>query len=314
MSRYTPARAAVRTSRAGGRRSLAVLVVLAAVTMAHAPAVITVQPGDTLWALAKKHGTTVDALQALNGLDGNGTIYAGRTLKISGSGSGGSSSGGGGAGTHVVTAGDTLSHIALRYGVSQAAIRSANGMDSSMVRIGRKLVIPGSSSPAPSAGAPTHNAGATIPETVRSSVVRHREILASRQLPTKAQARQMVRDTARRMGVDPSLALAVAYHESGFQQRVVSGVDAIGVMQVLPSTGRGLSRSLGRELDLLDTQDNITAGVLLLQQLVRATGSDDKALAGYYQGLGSVRSRGVLPQTTTYIQNINALRPRFANG
>jgi soluble lytic murein transglycosylase-like protein len=59
-------------------------------------------------------------------------------------------------------------------------------------------------------------------------------------------------------------------------------------MQVLPSTGRGLSKSLGRELDLLDTQDNITAGVLLLKQLVRATGSNDKALAGYYQGLGSI--------------------------
>jgi LysM repeat protein len=310
MSRYTPARAAVRTSRAGGRRALAVLVVLAAVTMAHAPAVITIQPGDTLWDLARKHGTSVDRLKALNGLDGNGTIYAGRTLTISG----GSSNGGGGAGTHVVTVGDTLSHIALRYGVSQAALRSANGMDSSMVRIGRKLVIPGSSGSTTNAGVPTHNAGVKIPESVRSSVARNREILASRRLPTKAQARQMVRDTAHRMGVDPSLALAVAYHESGFQQRVVSGVDAIGVMQVLPSTGRGLSRSLGRELDLLDTQDNITAGVLLLEQLVRATGSNDKALAGYYQGLGSIGSRGVLPQTTTYIKNINALRPRFANG
>jgi soluble lytic murein transglycosylase-like protein len=122
----------------------------------------------------------------------------------------------------------------------------------------------------------------------------------------------MVAETARRHGVSPSLALAVAYHESGFQQGVVSPVDAIGVMQVLPSTGRALSRQTGRDLDLLDTQDNVTAGVLLLRQLVRSTGSTDKALAGYYQGLRSVAQRGLLPQTQAYIANVNALRPRFA--
>jgi LysM repeat protein len=313
MTRYTPTRAAARACR-GGRRKAGAFVVLAALSltaMAHAPAVITIQPGDTLWDLAKKHGTSVGELQRLNGLSGNGAIHAGKTLQLPGGGAA-PASGGGGAGTHVVVGGDTLSGIALRYGVSAEAIRSTNGMSSTMVRLGRKLVIPGGSTASSTSAVPTHNAGLAIPQTVRSSVAQHRETLNQRRLPTKTQARQMVADTARRHSVEPSLALAVAYHESGFQQRVVSGVDAIGVMQVLPSTGRGLSRSAGRELDLLDTQDNITAGVMLLDQLVRSTGSADKALAGYYQGLGSIRSRGVLPQTTAYIANINALRARFA--
>jgi soluble lytic murein transglycosylase-like protein len=126
--------------------------------------------------------------------------------------------------------------------------------------------------------------------------------------------RALVLKTARRHRLDPSLALAVAYHESGFQQRVVSPVDAIGVMQVLPSTGRVLSKQYGRKLNLLKAQDNVTAGVLLLQQLVRNTGSADKALAGYYQGLGSIRVRGLLPQTHAYVRNVNALRPRFRQG
>ena len=243
MTRYTPARLATRPRRSG-RLTLVALVALGAVATAHAPAVITVQPGDTLWDLARRHGTSVSDLQRLNGLDGRAIIYAGQTLK---------------------TPGGSASSV------------------------------------------PTHNAGVRIPDTVRDSVARHRATLGARRLPSKGEAKAMVASTARRHGVDPSLALAVAYHESGFQQRVVSPVDAIGVMQVLPSTGRALDPGL----DLLDTQDNITAGVLLLKQLVRSTGSVDKALAGYYQGLGSISRRGWLPQTHAYVKTINALRARF---
>ena len=146
------------------------------------------------------------------------------------------------------------------------------------------------------------------------SAASHRATLASRPVPSKDQARALVAATARRYGVDVSLALAVAYQESGFQQRVVSGVDAIGVMQVLPSTGRVLSTQIGRPLDLLRAEDNITAGVLLLRQLLRSEGSESAALAGYYQGIGSLAAKGILPQTTAYLRSIEALRPRFRNG
>ncbi|HWH30684.1 MAG TPA: transglycosylase SLT domain-containing protein, partial [Mycobacteriales bacterium] len=206
-----------------------------------------------------------------------------------------------------------VSHLAVRYGVSTRDIVAANGLASSgLIRIGQRLTIPGGGAAArPATSSQTHNAGVRIPDRVRQSVAHHRAVLASRPRVSKAQVREIVAATARRYGVDPSLALAVAYHESGFQQHVVSPVDAIGVMQVLPSTGRGVSRIVGRELDLLDVHDNITAGVALLDQLLASTGSTDKALAGYYQGLGSVAKRGLLPQTHAYIRNVNALRPRF---
>ena len=304
------------TSRGRGRsarRTLAALVVLAAVATAHAPSVVTVRPGDTLWDLARAHGTSVSTLKQLNALPGNGTVYAGQTLRLPGGGA--KAVRGGGTGSHVVRAGETLSDLAVRYGTTSAAIRRQNGLSGSTIRIGQRLVVPGSSRAGASTSAvPTTNAGNRIPETVRRSVAENRRILASRSHPSKAQVRRMVAATARKHGVSPSLALAVAYHESGFQQRVVSGVNAIGVMQVLPSTGRVLSQQHGRRLDLLQTQDNVTAGVLLLRQLIRSTGSSDKALAGYYQGLGSIARKGILPQTRTYIRNVNALRPRFANG
>jgi LysM repeat protein len=322
--RVTPSRAArlprrrlpAATGRSrAARRTVLALVALAAVTTAHAPSVITVKPGDTLWDLARAHGTTVSELQRLNGLDASGTVYAGRTLTLPGGsgGSGGGSAGGsGGSGgvTHRVVAGDTLSHLAVRYGVSARAIAQANGLPSSgLIRLGATLTVPGGGSA--SLAPQTTNAGLTIPDRVRASVASHRAVLAARSHHSKAQVREIVAATARKHGVDPALAQAVAFHESGFQQRVVSPVDAIGVMQVLPSTGRGISQSLGRELDLLDVHDNVTAGVVLLKQLVRSTGSTDAALAGYYQGLRSVAQRGRLPQTEAYIKNVNALRARF---
>lgn len=298
-----------RTRRVSGRASLGALLALAIVVTAGAPSVITVKPGDTLWDLAREHGTTVSALKRLNDLEGPGTIYAGTQLRVSGSG-GGSAGSTASAGTYRVRAGDTLSEIAQRFGTTTAALRRANGLSGSKVVIGRRLVIPGGGA----SSVPTTNAGRRVPNEVRRSVSENRRVLAARSHPSKATVRRMVAATARRHGVSPSLAVAVAYHESGFQQRVVSGVNAIGVMQVLPSTGRALSRQTGRSLDLLDTQDNITAGVLLLRQLVRTTSTTDRALAGYYQGAGSIARQGVLPQTRDYVRSISILRKRFANG
>ena len=287
------------------RRTLGALIALAVVATAGAPSVITVRPGDTLWDLAKAHGTSVRTLQQLNDLPGNGAIYAGDRLRVPGSRAAVSA-----GGRHVVRRGETLSHLAVRYGTTSAAIRRANGLSGSTIYPGTRLVIPGRG-----AGVPTTNAGKRIPGSVRNSVAQNRAILASRSHPSKAEVRRMVAATARRHGVSPSLAVAVAYQESGFQQRVVSGVNAIGVMQVLPSTGRALGRQTGRSYDLLKTQDNITAGVLLLRQLLRSTGSNDKALAGYYQGLGSIARQGWLPQTHRYVRSINYLRAnRFPNG
>ncbi len=311
MTRSTPDRPRRRTA---GGRTLGALVALALVTTAGAPSLITVQPGDTLWELARTHGTSEKTLRALNDLPGNGTIYAGQTLRLSGGGS--SSAPAASARSHEVAVGETLSHLAVKYGVSASAIASANGVSGARIYAGSTLAIPGGSAggSASTAAVPTTNAGVRIPETVRSSVAENRRVLAGRSHPSKAEVRSMVAATARRHGVSPSLAVAVAYHESGFQQRVVSGVNAIGVMQVLPSTGRVLSGQHGRSLDLLSTQDNITAGVLLLRQLIRSEGTADAALAGYYQGLGSISRKGRLPQTHAYIRNIEVLRQRFPNG
>jgi soluble lytic murein transglycosylase-like protein len=114
-------------------------------------------------------------------------------------------------------------------------------------------------------------------------------------------------------GVPGSLASAIAWQESGFNNGVVSSANARGVMQVMPGTWEWVQQNLTQErLDPASTQDNVHAGVLYLRQLLSDTGGDERAaIAAYYQGLGSVRANGLLPETEQYVNNVMALRGRF---
>ncbi|HHW15625.1 MAG TPA: LysM peptidoglycan-binding domain-containing protein [Firmicutes bacterium] len=99
----------------------------------------TVQPGDTLFLIAQRYGTTVDALRQANGIWSD-TLYPGQTLAIPSSGGGSRNSGGGGG--YTVQPGDTLFLIAQRYGTTVDALRQANGIWSDVLYPGQVLAIP----------------------------------------------------------------------------------------------------------------------------------------------------------------------------
>ena len=108
----------------------------------------TVKAGDTLYGIANRFGTTVDAIKSLNNLTSN-TLSIGQTLKIpsSSSGSGtGSNTGSETTTTYTVKAGDTLWNIANRFGTTVDAIKSLNNLTSNSLSIGQILKIPTSSS------------------------------------------------------------------------------------------------------------------------------------------------------------------------
>ncbi len=128
---------------------------------------------------------------------------------------------------------------------------------------------------------------------------------------TRQQVRRLVARTARKHGVPPKLALAIAWQESGWQQRRVSSAGALGVMQVMPDTGRWMRWYAGRTLRLKDTHDNVLAGVMTIKVLRSWTVRDNRAIAAYYQGLGAVREHGFFDDTKRYVAAVRAHERRI---
>jgi LysM repeat protein len=99
----------------------------------------TVQWGDTLYSLAQRFNTTVDAIVALNSLPDASYIKVGQVLRIAGTP--GPAPGPGQE--YVVQAGDTMFSIARRYNTTVEAIQRANGIVNPWyISVGQKLVIP----------------------------------------------------------------------------------------------------------------------------------------------------------------------------
>ena len=276
----------------------------------------TIRSGDTLSDIADRYDTTVARLVKVNRLPGNGNmIYAGETLKVPGAG--GSSSSGASGRSHLVVRGDTLSGIAARYGVSQQALASANGIGrNNVVMLGATLRIPGGGSGGSGGTSKPSSsntfAGRTYSDSVVNAAADNRARLARRGAPSRERMRDIIAATARANGVDPALALAVSYQESGWNQGVVSVANAVGAMQVIPTTTDWISGVVGRRLNPLNARDNATTGVVLLKILTQAASSERQAVAGYYQGLKSVRENGMYPDTRRYVANVMALKARWS--
>ena len=95
-----------------------------------------VKSGDSLWNIANRYNTTVDAIKQLNNLTSN-TLSIGQVLKLP------TSTGSSSAGTtYVVKSGDSLWSIASRYNTTVDAIKRASGITSNLLSIGQVLTIP----------------------------------------------------------------------------------------------------------------------------------------------------------------------------
>ncbi|MEO7058361.1 MAG: transglycosylase SLT domain-containing protein, partial [Lapillicoccus sp.] len=202
-----------------------------------------------------------------------------------------------------VVGGDTVEGIAAKTGASQRSLITANGLSAPyLIQIGQVLRVV-----KPVATAANTFEGRTYPAATVAAATAARNALARSHVPTRAQMRATIAATAARYGVDQRLALAVAYLESGWDQRQVSVANAVGAMQVIPSSGQWASDLAGRPLNLLVAQDNATAGVVILRALVQSSPSLEVAIAGYYQGLGSVQQNGMYADTARYVANVTAL-------
>jgi soluble lytic murein transglycosylase-like protein len=273
----------------------------------------TVAPGETLWQLAAMNNMTTRSFAAANGLSPDARIISGTTIKIpSVAEAAGALTAAPAApattypaapepmGGYTVRWGDSLSAIAATARVPISAIAAMNGLDPDGVLLAGTVIKLPTGSPAPAGASQPAPATTTVPQAApyaSSGRVTSGDIAA----------------VASRNGVPASLASAIAWQESGFNNAMVSGANARGVMQVVPGTWNWVQANLARrQLNPSLPIDNVGAGVLYLGHLLRETGGDPAlAAAGYYQGLSSVRSIGMLPETRRYVANVMALRARF---
>jgi N-acetylmuramoyl-L-alanine amidase len=263
---------------------------LATASPAQASSHYTVRWGDTLTWIAQAHGMSLQHLAKANGLDPYGVLVAGTVLRIPGHHATVThqsvlrSHGG-----HRITVqwGDTLSGIAARYGTTFTHLAEMNGLDPGGVLLaGSTLIVPGGS-PQPAAAAAASAGGGTF------------------------DAQASIDRWSAHYGVDPHLARAVGWMESGYHTGVVSSVGAWGVMQIMPDTWRYVETLIGHPVPRTPG-GNVRIGVAYLHHLLGEFGGSERlALAAYYQGPAGVRRYGVLPASELYIADVLALKARM---
>jgi soluble lytic murein transglycosylase-like protein len=247
---------------------------------------------------------------------------------------------------HTVQAGEGFITIAHRYGVSAVKLARANGLAlASVISPGQRLRIPGRMAPARRVAAPraapapkptyyTVQPGESffsIAQRYHVSPWRLAQASKLRLMSTIVPGQRLTlppgahlgstgpsvgRDAVRlaidrwsaAYGVDPQLARALAWMESGFQEDVISSAGAVGVMQLLPETWQWVDTMLLGETTPRTYEGNVRAGVRYLRwQLDQFDGDVRLALAGYYQGARAVRERGLFDDTQQYVSVIQKL-------
>jgi soluble lytic murein transglycosylase len=135
---------------------------------------------------------------------------------------------------------------------------------------------------------------------------------------------QILRAHAGNYDLDPALLAAVVYAESRFDPNAESAAGAIGLMQLLPETAKGIALRTGGDrfviADLRDPEINVRYGSWYLDHLrERYEGDLNLALAAYHAGQGNVdrwqRDGGgiAFAETRAYVDEVERVRRIYAS-
>jgi soluble lytic murein transglycosylase len=127
-----------------------------------------------------------------------------------------------------------------------------------------------------------------------------------------------VRGHAANYDIDPALLAAVIEQESKFRADAKSSAGAIGLMQLLPDTAKGIAIHTGGSKfvlsDLYNPEINIRYGAWYLHHLMQRYGDEKTALAAYNAGQQNVdrwraEGKGIeFPETRAYVDKVERLK------
>lgn len=232
--------------------------------------------------------------------------------------------------SHVVRPGDTATGLSVRYHAWTQEFIRFNG---TRLRVGERVTIPvvisaarrhhaqyphHSVKPRAKKSKKSHKAANPRPAKKSKSKTKRKSRAGAHGTPlrgarwrhadmSRTQVRDLIARHARYRGVPVRLAQAVAWQESGWRQPLVSSAGAIGVMQVLPTTGQWMSALAGQRLYIRDTHGNVRAGTMLLRLLLANTRTERSAVAAYYEGLGGIQN-GWYDETKQYVRSVMAIK------
>ena len=186
---------------------------------------------------------------------------------------------------YVVKPGDSLTAIARRSGTTLSTLAHLNKLDPARpLLIGTHLRLPAAVAASPTA------VSASNAVDVRASIDKW----------------------AAYYDIDASLARALAWMESGYNNSVVSSVGAQGVMQILPSTWDYVERVLVGHRVEHGPDGNVHVGLAYLHHLLGVFGGNEQlALAGWYQGERAVKVVGPYKVSKVFVADVLALRDRM---
>lgn len=258
-----------------------------------------VRPGDTLSAIAVRFGVSEAALRSANALSNADVIFAGRPLALptttaplsASTGSTGATDSvapppkSAGTRTYAVQYGDTLSAVAVRFGISEAALRAANALaNGDLIYAGQTLTVSGGGAPpaATASAAPASDAGSqgastyTVqPGDTLSSIARRFGVSETRLVQTNGVT------NANAVFAGQTLQLSSGGQVSFGTERPQAALSAGAVRRYLVRPGDTLSgialrlgigeRALAAVNQLTNTNHLVAGGYLRLPALVPAT-------------------------------------------
>ena len=127
---------------------------------------------------------------------------------------------------------------------------------------------------------------------------------------SKEEINALIEQYSEKNGLDADFVRAVVKQESGFNENATSRCGAMGLMQLMPGTAKGLGVT-----NAYDPEQNVAGGTKMLSNLLKTYGGDKQlALAAYNAGGGAVKKYGGIPpykETQNYVKNVLSIYNKY---